>query len=60
MYLDEFGNEWASYEDYADYLNNVDSSVNDQIILEFIKENFKNAHMDSNGTIWAGINKESD
>ena len=53
MYLDEYGNEWASYEDYQNYLE-VAKNINHN---KLIKDLFSGAYIAEDGTIWESEEK---
>lgn len=46
MYQDEFGNLWASYEDYQDYLKIASqiTSLPDELLETVVKEELSTEH----------------
>lgn len=60
MYLDEYGNEWASYEDYKDYLNTLSEDKNDEVTEELLKQSFQGIYIDTNNSVWANKEKCQD
>ena len=54
MYQDEYGNIWASYEDYQNYLNqkSIETNNNENVINELLGGFFENIYIDDKGQIW--------
>lgn len=54
MYCDEYGNMWASYEDYQSYLKVAENETNhtERIITDMFKEMFDGIYIDSKGQMW--------
>ena len=46
MYQDEYGNLWASYEDYQDYLkiSSEIASISDELLEKTISEEISSKH----------------
>ena len=59
MYQDEYGNMWASYEDYQDYLNqtSIEFNNNENVINELLGGFFENIYIDDKGQIWENKQK---
>ena len=59
MYQDEYGNAWASYEDYQAYLKqaSIQSNNNEKIITELLVGVFGNIYIDNQGHIWENKQK---
>jgi hypothetical protein len=59
MYKDEYGNIWASYEDYQNYLEqiNIECSNNETLINELLNGFFGNIYIDNKGQIWENKRK---
>ena len=53
MYQNEYGNIWASYEDYQSYLNqtSIESNHNENVINKLLGGFFDNIYIDNKGQI---------
>lgn len=54
MYCDEYGNMWASYEDYQSYLKEAEIEANntEKTISNMFKEMFGGIYIDNKGQMW--------
>ena len=52
MYQDEYGNMWASYADYQEYLNETKLENNNDVMSDLLKSVFSNVYIDASNQVW--------
>ena len=57
MYQDEYGNMWASYADYQEYLNEVTLENNTDVMSDLLKNAFSDAYIDEYNHVWENKQK---
>lgn len=59
MYKDEYGNVWASYDNYQTYLreSSIEKSDNKTAISKLLEHLFKNIYIDDECRVWESKQK---